>query len=344
MPEAGTDRTHDSRGRRFRDARVSTGKHVTREDADLLWFEAIHRLGHQTSEALYQLTRHVRRSHRAALYRMRDLRHEEDSDYGGPTLFYPLQQDRTPRPDRNLNVYGITKHAVEALKAAGRYRNHAPTTNHSEWKHDFMGACVSSSIYLATREHPERYEFLFEDEIVERLGGTKAFLVSYTYTRKDGERTTREATIRPDGLIGIRYLPSGDERILIREEDCRTERNDSDKPSVKNHKHSILQYSALLCNRELRQRCFGNARVVVLNTFSSELKMRNVMSLLLKLSDGRGSNFLLFRAWPEFGDRFRPPSPELTLFTGAWLRAGPHQPFCLNTLDGTARITGEALG
>ena len=49
------------------------------------------------------------------------------SDYGGPTLLYPLQQERARRPDRNLNVYGVTKHAIEGLKVSGRYREHAPT-------------------------------------------------------------------------------------------------------------------------------------------------------------------------------------------------------------------------
>ena len=85
---------------------------------------------------------------------MRDLRHEEDSDYGGPTLLYPLQQERARRPDRNLNVYGVTKHAIEALKVSGRYREHAPTTNHNEWKHDFMGACVATSLYFGATRAP----------------------------------------------------------------------------------------------------------------------------------------------------------------------------------------------
>jgi hypothetical protein len=164
------ERTHDSLGRRLRDIALSTGKHITCEDADLIWFEAIHRLGHQTSAALYELTKHIRRDKQRALHRMRDLRHEEDSDYGGPTLLYPLQQERARRPDRNLNVYGVTKHAIEALKVSGRYREHAPTTNHNEWKHDFMGACVATSLYFGVREHPDRYEFIFEDQIVSRLG------------------------------------------------------------------------------------------------------------------------------------------------------------------------------
>jgi hypothetical protein len=328
------ERTHDSLGRRLRDVAVSTGKHITREETDLIWFEAIHRLGHQTSAALYERTKHLRRDKQRALHRMRDLRHERDSDYGGPTLFYPLQQERTRRPDRNLNVYGITKNAVEALKASGRYHEHAPTTNHNEWKHDFMGACVATSLYFGAREHPEKYEFIFEDEIVSRLGGVREFRVIYPYTARDGTAATREAVVRPDGFNGIRYLPTGEERIFIREEDCRTVRNDSDNADVKSHKHNILQYAALLGNRENREKYFGSSRVAVLTTFSNPTKMQNVMSLLLELSGGRGSNFMLYRSWPEFGDRFRPPAPCPDHFTEPWERAGPHHPFHINTLSG----------
>jgi hypothetical protein len=147
---------------------------------------------------------------------MRDLRHEEDSDYGGPTLLYPLQQERARRPDRNLNVYGVTKHAIEALKVSGRYREHAPTTNHNEWKHDFMGACVATSLYFGAREHPERYEFIFEDQMVSRLGGVREFRVTYPFTARAGTTATRHAVLRPDGFNGIRYLPTGEERIFIR--------------------------------------------------------------------------------------------------------------------------------
>jgi hypothetical protein len=326
------ERTHDSLGRRLRDVAVSTGKHVTRENADLIWFEAIHRLGHQTSAALYELTKHIRRDKQRALHRMRDLRHERDSEYGGPTLFYPLQQEKARRPDRNLSVYGITKHGIEALKASGRYREHAPGTKHQEWKHDFMGASVAASLYLRTRKHPELYEFILEDEIVSRLGGVREFRVTYPYTARDGSIATRDVVLRPDGFNGIRYLPTGEERILIREEDCGTERNDSDSRTVKSHKHNILQYAAFFQSSE-RRRLFGDARAVVLSTFSSPAKMRNVMNLLLELSSGRGSNFMLFRSWPAFGDRFRPPAPDSDLFIGPWERAG-HAPLYINTLSG----------
>lgn len=308
---------HDTLGRRYRDITQSTGKHIIRDLADLDWFEMIHRIGPQTTSALYERTRDVRRSRQDALRRMRDLRHEDDSDWGGPTLAYPLQQTRTWRPDKNLTVYDITKKAERALRDAGRFHEHAPTTNHNEWKHDFMGSSVAASIYLATLRSD--CQFIFHDEIVERLGA-KTFGVRYRFVRRDGSAAEREAIIRPDGFFGIRY-PNGDERIFIREEDCATERNDTDAPDVKNHKHKMLQYSDFLGRGETRKRYFGDRRVVVLNTFSNPTKMRNVIGLLLDLSKGKGSNFILFRSWEAFGLTFQPPHPDLSLF-GEWERAG----------------------
>jgi hypothetical protein len=199
-----------------------------------------------------------------------------------------------------------------------------------------MGACVATSLYFGAREHPERYEFIFEDEIVSRLGGVREFRVTYPYPARDGTPAGREAVLRPDGLNGIRYLPTGEERVFIREEDCRTIRTESDDLAVKSHKHNILQYAAFLGSGDNRRKYFGDSRVVVLSTFSNPTKMRNVMNLLLELSGGRGSNFMLYRSWPAFDDRFRPPTPCLELFTGPWERAGPHAPFYVCTLSGDA--------
>ena len=189
------------------------------------------------------------------------------------------------------------------------------------------------------------FEFLFEDEIATRLAGNKTFSVRYAYAAKNGTSQTREAVIRPDGIIGIRYLPTGEERILIREEDCKTERNESDDPKVKSHKNSILQYSALIGNRENRQKYFGTARAVVLSTFSSEAKKRNVMELVLKLSGGKGANFLLYRAWPAFGDRFRPPVPDRRLFDRTVASCRTASAVYINALDGMAhtRSRGQLL-
>ena len=76
--------------------------------------------------------------------------------------------------------------------------------------------------------------------------------------------------------------------------------------------------------------------------YSAEEKIRIVVAGLrgedsiAELTEGRGSNFMLFQSWPKFGDRFRPPAPRLDLFTGPWERAGPHPSFYINTLSGQA--------
>jgi hypothetical protein len=103
---------------------------------------------------------------------------------------------------------------------------------------------------------------------------------------------------------------------------------------VKSHKHNLLQYAAFVGDGDNRRRLFGNARVAMLTTFSNPTKMRNVLKLLLELTEGRGSNFMLFQSWSTFGDRFRPPAPRLDLFTGPWERAGPHPSFYINALSG----------
>jgi hypothetical protein len=278
---------------------------------DLKWFEFIHRLGHQTSEALYQLTIDERKDSQRARDRMASLRHESNSAYGGRTLHYPLKQDYTRRPDRNYSVYGLTPVAIKVLKEEGLYREGAPTTNNSQWKHDFFGASVATSFYFAAKELG--YRFIFQDEIdVPRE-------YDVTYLHKDKSRTIK---LRPDGFMGIEY-PNGEVRLFIREEDCNTETLVSDRPDVKSHKHTMLAYLSLIGQGENRRKHFpGFPRVAVLTTFNSAIRMQSAIELLEELTGGKGSNFMLFKAWEAFGPRFRPPAPEPRLLIDPWLRAG----------------------
>jgi hypothetical protein len=310
--------TRDTLGRRFRDVTQSTGKNIEREQTDLDWFEMIHRIGHQTSSALYERTKADRRNRTWALFRMRDLRHENKSEYGGPTFFFPPRQTYAHRADRNLIVNDITERAERALEAADRFYRNTPTTNNQQWKHDFMGSTITASIYLAVLQSPS-YKFIFQDEIIARIK-QRSFQFPYLFKAKDGSSIPKQAKLKPDGFFGIRY-PNGEERIFIREEDCATEPNRSGKMDIKNHHDNIQQYTELLREGNRRSAIFGDARVVVLNTFSNPEKMRNVMNLVMELSQGRGSNYQCYHAWPAFGDFFRPPHPDLSLF-GEWGRAG----------------------
>jgi hypothetical protein len=47
--------------------------------------------------------------------------------------------------------------------------------------------------------------------------------------------------------------------------------------------------------------------------------MNTTMGIVSHLTEGRGSNFMLYRSWETFGDRFCPPAPDHSLF-GEWNR------------------------
>jgi Replication-relaxation len=328
-------RTRDLRDRRLRYVSLSTDKHVARKASDLLILEYLHRLGPQTTEALYQLLHPTYRNKRSLLYRLAALRNQDNSDYGGPVLSYPTQQRRgASLPDSNYMVYDLTARGQSVLKRAGLHHRYHPVTNGAEWRHDFMGATLASSILIGAQALPDQYAYIYGDEIIERIDGLRTFPVPpYRYTVKAGEERTRnDATLRPDGFIGIRYLPSRTERIFLVENDCNTEPYRSDNLERKTHMHSILSYFTLLSNTENRRKYFGEAKVGVLNLFSHPRAMRSAMALQSELL-GDKCKFMLYQTWEAFGDFFRPPPPRIDLFTDPWERVG-HERFFINTVDG----------
>lgn len=298
-------------------------KPVTRQITDLSMLEVLHRLGPQTAQALFQLVSPLFTSYRAFLKRMEQLRQLEQTDYGGPLLFYPPQQCRGAiTPERNHMVLDVTPRGERLLKNAAFWREHHPTTNGQEWKHDFMGGTITASIYLAIKQHPERYRFRFEDEVVAKIG-CRAFPVpAYQYTTTNGEEKWRQqALIRPDGFFAIEYLPEKVTRIFLREENCGTEPYRSDNTERKSYKHSILAYHAFLSDGNLRRKYFGDARVAVLNTFTTQTAMRSAMEVHSELLGSEGS-YMLYNVWDAFGDFFRPPPPRPDLFHQPWQRVG----------------------
>jgi hypothetical protein len=323
-------RTHDLCNRRLRYVTHSTGKHVTRRPSDLRILEALHRLGPQTTDALYQLLYPLYTNKRSLLYRLADLRNQKNSDYGGPLLFYPDQQRRgTTMPDNNHMVYDVLPRGEKLLKNALLFREHHPTTNGHEWKHDFMGATIIASVAIPIKADPARYTFLYPDQVLDELDGRRSFPVpEYTYTTQAGNQAIRhDAVIRPDGLFAIKYA-DGTKRIFLLEADCRTEPYRSDNLQRKSHKHTILSYYTLLTNRDIRQGYFGDARVAVLNVFTHPRAMQSAMDVHEELLGNRGT-FMLYQVWEAFGDYFRPPPPRPDLFLRSWNRVG-NPPFFLS--------------
>jgi hypothetical protein len=326
-------KTHDTLNRRLRGGGARPrGERVTRQPNDLSILEVLHRLGPQTTEALYQLLHPLYRDKHSLLIRLRKLRHEEDaSDYGGPLIFYPSQQRRgATLPDNNLAVYHILPRGERLLKNAGLWREHHPTTNNREWKHDFMRSTIIASIALAAKAHG--CEFIHHDEVL--AGLPLPFAVpEYVYKTDNGkERIRSAAKLRPDGFFALKYA-NGVKRIFLVEADCGTEPNESDNIERKSHKHTTLSYHSLLSNDDLRRKLFGEARIGVLNVFATPRGMKGAMATHEKNIGNRGT-FMLYTLWKAFGDYFRPPPPRLDLFTDAWHRVGQSS-FFISQATGT---------
>jgi hypothetical protein len=294
--------------------------HVTRQPSDLDILEVFHRLGPQTVEALFQLLYPLYKNKRSLLHRVELLRQEEHTNYGGPLLFYPSQQMRALRPDRNHMVLDVTTRGERLLKSAGRFREHHPTTSGQEWKHDFMRSTIISSILIAAKAN--HCEFIYPDEVVAELNGTTTFAVpDYPYTTEKNEvKIRREAKLRPDGFFALRY-EDGTKRIFLVEADCRSEPYRSDNIQRKSHKHTILSYHALLSKGESRRLYFGDARIGVLNVFSHPRAMQSAMEVHEELLGNLGK-FMLYGGWDAFGDFFRPPPPRPDLFLKSWQTVG----------------------
>jgi hypothetical protein len=311
--------------RKFRPRHVTPpgAERVTRKPTDLSILEVPHRFGPQTAQAIYQILHPLYKSYRAFLKRIEQLRQVANTDYGGPLLFYPPQQCRGAlTPERNHMVVDVTPRGERLLKNAGLFREHRPTTNGQEWKHDFMGGTITASIYLSIKEHPERYRFHSEDEVVEKLGCRMFPVPRYRYKTQSGEEKWREgAVIRPDGFFAIEYLPEKVTRVFLKEENCGTEPYRSDNPERKSYKHSILAYHAFLSNQELRRKYFGEAGLGVLNTFTTEIAMRSAMAVHQEELGSKGT-YMLYNVWEAFGDFFRPPPPRPELFREPWQRVG----------------------
>jgi hypothetical protein len=112
------------------------------------------------------------------------------------------------------------------------------------------------------------------------------------------------------------------------EADCRTEPYRSDNVQRKSHKHNILSYNALLSNKDIRRKSFGDARVGVLNIFTHPRAMQSAMELQKELL-GDKARFMLYNVWEAFGDYFRPAPPRPDLFYMEWPRV-ENSPFFID--------------
>lgn len=315
-------RTHDVLERRRRDRRTPTGKKVSPQPRDLIWFQKLQTHGPLSSVYLHAFTKHLRRNEKRARDRLTDLFHEDRTPHRAAYLNRPWQQFDTFDARYQENVYELTPASEAALKEHGLWSDFAPSTS-GTWKHRHMVACITASIELSTLERPD-LSYIPQQAILERAGSGLRTPVPYD-NPITGEIETRD--LIPDALFGLQYGAGSDARFrfFVVEADRASEPSRSSKFNRKSHLRTLLQYRAYVGGGLYKEHLGLSAGMMVLNVTTSEATKARMIALTDELS-AKGNTYLCFRTAETFGRYFKPPKPMPELLTGEWQRAG-YPPF-----------------
>jgi len=314
-----TTRTHDALQRRRRDRPTPTGKRVSCQERDLLWFQKIHQHGPLSSSYLHAFSEHLRRNEKRARDRLTDLFNESRTPHGGAYLTRPYQQFRTFDARYQELVYDLTPAAELALKEHGLWSDHA--NGHSgPWVHRYMVSSITASIELATLGNGN-VNYIPQHEILARADATLRHPVPLT-NPTNGRVEGRD--LIPDAVFALEYANKRAKayRCFVVEADRATEPSRASKFNRKSHLRNILQYREYVGRGLYKEHLGLTAGMMVLNVTTSPQTQAKMIELALETSEGRGNSYLLFRTAEQFGRYFKPPKPMPELFEGEWARAG----------------------
>jgi hypothetical protein len=309
--------THDAIMRRKRLRPLSTGKRVTPQDSDLLWFAKLCEHGPLPSSFLLQFSGHLRRSEKRARERLTDLFHEENTPDGGSYLTRPPQQFRTLDSRYNQLVYDLTPAAERALRRAGLWVR-APVRS-GPWVHSLMVSCVTASIELATLDCSDIH-YISQARILAR---SQTDLRYQTIVRDATNGADFAKDLMPDALFGLEYrTPEGSRfRFYVVEADRATEPVASRTVHRKSFQRCLLQYEQYVGEGSYRDHLKLTAPLLVLHICAEAERTERLIEVAAAHHPG-GNAYMLFQTWPDFGPVFRPPSPRPELLATAWARAG----------------------
>jgi hypothetical protein len=311
--------THDALERRRRDRPTPTGKRVTPQARDLLWFQKIHEHGPLSSSYLHAFSEDLRRSAKRARDRLTDLFNESRTPHGGAYLTRPYQQFRTFDARYQDLVYDLAPAAELALKEHGLWRGHA-NGHAGPWVHRYMVSSITASIELATLNNLS-INYIPQHSILARAGATLRHPVPFT---NPATGRIEERDLIPDAVFALEYARGAEKsyRCFVVEADRATEPSRASKFNRKSHLRNILQYREYVGRGLYKEHLGLSAGMMVLNVTTSEQTQAKMMELALETSEGRGNSYLLFRTAEQFGRYFKPAKPMTELLEGEWVRAG----------------------
>jgi len=311
------DRTsdRDRTGRRNRLKPISTGKRVTPQARDLLWFSKLAEHGPLPSSFLLAYGQTSHRSDKRAKERLTNLFNEDNTPHGGPYLIRPPQQFRTIDSRYNQLVYDLAPAGLAALQGEGT-RVHP--TRSGPWLHGFMVSCITASIELACLDRGD-IAYIPQSQILARANVELRWPMRIA-DPASGQEFTKD--LLSDAVFGLEYLTDQSRRFrfFAVEADRATEPATSSNFRRKSFERHLLQYREYVERGGYREHLKLTAPMLVLNVTSSEKRVQRMLKVTSEHSS-HGNNYQLFQCWEDFCPVFRPPVPNAALLLGAWARA-----------------------
>ena len=297
---------------------TSSGKRVTPQERDLLWFSKLAEHGPLPSSFLLAFARDTHKCDKRARERLTDLFNEDNTPEGGPYLTRPPQQFRTLDSRYNQLVHDLAPAGERALK---RHELTLPDRSapSGPWLHRFMTSCITASMELGALGR-SAMTYIPQSQILARAETELRLPVAII----DPE-TRREMTkiLMPDAIFGLEYrTDSGSRfRFFVVEADRATEPTTSSNWNRKSFLRNLLQYEALVTGGAYRRHLNLTAPLMVLTVSSDPARTARMVDYVTKRYPD-GNAFMLFQSWEDFGPVFRPPPPSSMLLTGEWARSG----------------------
>jgi hypothetical protein len=251
-----------------------------------------------------------------------------------PNLFLARPHQQRQNADANYRhlIYELDERGSRTLRERGL--SFLPKSYYRNFVHELMVAQVTASIELGIKENPAISLIPWPEILASKnipattrdAASPASMRVSYAI-RGVSRSDEITADARPFGLH--RTIQAKTSYLFFPgiEADCGTEpidTRDTDRSSI------VKKFAAYIAVTEqgIHRSHFGFPNFFVPFVTCSTSRMRSMMALVDRLTEGRGSKILLFKTFPSFASADKPPAPNGHMLTAPWQRVG-FPPLCL---------------
>ena len=245
-----------------------------------------------------------------------------------PNLYLARPPRQRQRADANYRplIYELDDRGVHLLRERALA---VPSKSYRRnFIHELMIAQITASIELGTRASAT-VRLISWGEIVANENTPAALrqaaipsAINISYSYRGHPRT--EQIIADAQPFGLERTIDGKRSYLFFpgiEADCGTEPIDTGDSERSSIARKFCAYLAV-AEQGLHRTHFGFPNFFVPFITTGSVRMRSMMELLDRLTEGRVSKGLLFKTFPSFASADRPPAPSGHMLAEPWQRAG----------------------